>query len=161
MNCLPCRKVQAALVGRLILLVLVKSFFGKEDSALTEKLATELSGILNWALVGYRRLNKRGHFIQPKSSDNIIDTLETLAAPVKAFIRDRCEVGPGKTVSVDELFSAWRKWCNNEGVKETGSKEWFGRNLHAAIPELIKTRPRHGEKQVRMYQGIGLLSEPF
>ena len=36
-----------ALVGRYVLLTLQNSFYGKEDRRLTEKLLTELPGILN------------------------------------------------------------------------------------------------------------------
>jgi len=34
-----------------------KSFYGREDQTLTDKLLTELRGILNWAITGWRRLN--------------------------------------------------------------------------------------------------------
>jgi putative DNA primase/helicase len=42
-----------ALAGRFIILIMTKSFFGKEDPALTSKLLTELPGILNWSIEGY------------------------------------------------------------------------------------------------------------
>src|SRR5215472_14612033 len=62
-----------ALVGRLIVLVLVQSFFGREDPVLTTRLLTELPGILNWALVGYLRLRERGYFIQPASAREAVE----------------------------------------------------------------------------------------
>jgi len=83
-----------ALAGRFLVILLIASFFDKEDPTLTSKLATELPGILNWAIEGYRALRERGHFIQPAAAKEAINDIETLAAPVKAFIRDRCEVGP-------------------------------------------------------------------
>jgi P4 family phage/plasmid primase-like protien len=89
-----------ALASRFIALVLTKSFFGKEDPALTDKLATELPSILNWSIEGYRRLRRRGHFVQPQSSQEAIDEIEMLAAPVKAFIRELCETGPSKSVPI-------------------------------------------------------------
>ncbi|MEI9805362.1 MAG: hypothetical protein WDN48_14225 [Pseudolabrys sp.] len=64
-----------ALAGRFIVLMLKNSFFGREDPALTNKLTAELSGILNWAIAGYRRLRKRGHFIMPKSSLDAVDDM--------------------------------------------------------------------------------------
>jgi putative DNA primase/helicase len=45
-----------ALAGRFIVLVLERSFFGQEDLGLAGRLVAELPAILNWALVGYRRL---------------------------------------------------------------------------------------------------------
>lgn len=51
-----------ALANRFIVLVLERSFYGREDPALTNRLLGELPGILNWAMEGYRRLRARGHF---------------------------------------------------------------------------------------------------
>jgi putative DNA primase/helicase len=145
-----------ALAGRFIVMVLTKSFFGNEDPALTDKLATELPGILNWSIKGYRRLIQRGHFVQPKSSEDIIEEIEMLAAPVKAFIRDCCETGPNKSTKVEELWNAWQTWCVREGSRP-GSKAWFGRNLRSALPGLTVTFPRDEQnRQVPTYNGIEL-----
>jgi putative DNA primase/helicase len=146
-----------ALVSRLIVLVLVNSFYGREDPALTARLLTELSGILNWALVGYRRLRKRGYFIQPASGREAIADLETLASPIKAFINDDCMVAPGQTVPVELLYQAWRLWCDKVGRKP-GTKQIFGRDLRAAVPGLKTTHPRDGDSRERKYEGIGLRS---
>jgi hypothetical protein len=51
-----------ALANRFIVLVLERSFYGREDPALANRLLGELPGILNWAMEGYRRLRARGHF---------------------------------------------------------------------------------------------------
>src|SRR5262249_9791470 len=75
-----------ALVGRLIVLVLRRSFYGREDPALTARLLTELPGILNWAVHGYRRLRQRGYFVPPATAREALEDLEVLASPIKAFI---------------------------------------------------------------------------
>jgi putative DNA primase/helicase len=144
-----------ALVGRLIVLVLTKSFYGCEDPSLTARLLTELPGILNWALVGYRRLRERGYFVQPASAREAIEQLEMLASPAKAFIEDRCMVQPGRTVSVELLWQTWRLWCDDNG-RQPGTKQTFGRDLKAAFPWLRMTRPRDGDSRERKYEGIGL-----
>jgi P4 family phage/plasmid primase-like protien len=112
-----------ALAGRFLVILLIASFFGKEDPALTSKLATELPGILNWSIKGYRRLRARGYFVQPASATNAIDDIETLAAPVKAFIRDCCVIGPGKNIKVDDLWSEWQEWCRREGRSDAGYQD--------------------------------------
>jgi putative DNA primase/helicase len=145
-----------ALVGRLIVLVLTRSFYGHEDPALTARLLTELPGILNWALIGYRRLRQRGHFVQPASAREAIEDLEVLASPIKAFINDRCIVGPGLAVSVELLYQTWCAWCDSVGCKEYGTKQTFGRDLKAALPSLRSTRPRDDDNRYRSYEGIGL-----
>ena len=90
------------------MLILRNSFYGKEDHELTDKLAMELPGILNWSLRGLDRLRARGYFRMPQSSTDAIHQLEDLASPITAFLRDwciidlssrstsRCCMGPGK-----------------------------------------------------------------
>jgi putative DNA primase/helicase len=145
-----------ALVGRLVVLMLVNSFYGREDPGLTARLLTELPGILNWALVGYRRLRERGYFVQPPSARETIEDLEALASPIKAFIKERCHVGPGHKVSVELIYQNWRTWCETIGRKDAGTKQTFGRDLKAAIPSLRTIRPRDGDDRYREYEGIGL-----
>jgi putative DNA primase/helicase len=145
-----------ALVGRLIVLVLTQSFYGREDPGLTTRLLTELPSILNWALVGYRRLRQRGYFVQPASAREAIEHLEMLASPIKAFIVERCHVGPGHKVSVELIYQSWRMWCENIGRKDAGTKQTFGAELKAAIPGLHTKRSRTGDDRYREYEGIGL-----
>jgi putative DNA primase/helicase len=145
-----------AYAGRLLILVLLVSFFGKEDPALTDKLSAELSGILNWAIDGYRRLRERGHFIQTESAADVLDQIEMLGSPVKAFLRDCCEFKAGAEVSADKLWTAWELWCIEDGSLKAGSKPWFGRNLHAAAPGITVKRSRSEEDRERIYIGIKL-----
>jgi putative DNA primase/helicase len=153
-----------ALAGRFVVLVLTESFFGREDPALFNKLSTELPGILNWSITGYRRLRERGHFVQPASSVDAVDDIEMLGAPVKAFIRDCCEVKPGLTVTADDLWATWHHWCAVEEQK-VGTKAWFGRNLRTAAPGIKSKRPRSplggeaprsGDHREVAYSGITL-----
>ena len=147
-----------ALVGRLVVLVLVQSFYGREDPGLTARLLTELPGILNWALHGYRRLRQRGFFIQPESAKEAVEQLEMLASPLKAFIQDRCNFKPGLTVPVELLYQTWKLWCDTVGRKP-GTKQTFGRDLRTAVPRLRITRPRDGDDRHRVYEGITLKEE--
>jgi putative DNA primase/helicase len=145
-----------ALAGRMIVLVLTTSFFGKEDAKLTGKLTAESAGILNWAMDGYRRLIERGNFIQPKSGESAVDDIETLGAPVRAFVRDCCVVGAGESVPKADLFKTWKNWCAEENRKDPGTREWFSRNLHSTEPSVSTTRPQDGAKREWTHEGIGL-----
>jgi putative DNA primase/helicase len=146
-----------ALAGRFICFVLERSFYGCEDQNLTDKLLTELPGILNWALTGYRRLYARGHFIQPPSAIDTIEELETLGSPVSAFVRDKCRLGPGLNTPISLLYDLWRRWCEANGRREPGTVQTFGRDLRAAFPAVQQRRLREGEERYRSYEGIGLL----
>jgi putative DNA primase/helicase len=147
-----------ALAGRFIILVMTKSFFGREDTSLTTKLSTELPGILNWSIEGYRRLQRRGYFVQPQSSLDAAEEIEMLAAPVKAFVRDCCEVGPGLWQSTDDLWAEWKRWSEDQGRSELGTKIWFGRNLRSAEPGLKPTKKEVEGSDHRKpgYRGIAL-----
>lgn len=73
------------LVGRMILLRLTRSFYGVENHQLTDKLLTELPGILLWAIEGWSRLQERGRFVQPESGQQMLDDMDDLSSPINAF----------------------------------------------------------------------------
>ena len=125
---------------------------------MTERLLPELPGILNWALAGLERLRERGHFVQPASSAEAIEELEDLGSPIKAFIRERCEIGPCQSIGCQVLFEAWQTWCEMQSRKDAGTVQTFGRDLRAAVPGLKTERPSDGEggKLPRRYTGISL-----
>lgn len=79
-----------ALSSRFIMLVLTKSFYGKENPSLTAELLEEASGVFNWAMGGLDRLMARGYFEQPQSGAEAIRQMEDLASPIAAFIREEC-----------------------------------------------------------------------
>jgi putative DNA primase/helicase len=147
------------LASRFIVLALTESFYGKEDHALLDKFIPELPGILLWALEGWDRLYARGRFIQPKSSLELIGQFEDLGSPIGAFVRDRCEIGPGFEIKQDHLYESWKSWCNESGRDHPGTVQTFGRNLQSFVPWLKVTRPRMLGVQVRFYAGIRLKSD--
>jgi putative DNA primase/helicase len=146
-----------AFAGRIMLLLLTNSFYGKEDRALTKKLQSELPGIFNWTLDGYTSLAERGHFKQPKRSEDAIEQIEMLGAPVKAFVRDHCEVGVNFEAPTDNVWQEWKHSCQEEGRTNPGIKDWFTRNLASAVPGLtVKKRRTKEGARYKIYSGIRL-----
>src|SRR5262249_29202406 len=139
-----------ALSGRFLALLLTQSFYGREDPTLRGRLSTELTGILNWAITGYESLRKRGHFVQPESGRAVVEQMETLSSPIKAFIRDYCEVGVGFEANANDLWKLYGFWSTEEGRSGAGAKEWFSRNLHSAVPGLTAV----GKQEQRRYVGL-------
>ncbi len=137
--------------------MLTESFFGREDPGLTNKLLREMPGILNWAIIGWRRHIERGHFVQPVSSVEAMRELEDLGSPIGAFIRDMCVVVPGEEVECSDLFETWKRWCKDHGRDHPGTSQSFGRDLRAAVPGLKIGQPRTDAGRVRKYQGISLM----
>lgn len=149
-----------ALSSRFIMLVLQRSFLGKENPSLTAELLEEATGILNWALEGLDRLTLRGHFLQPSSGARAIEQMEDLVSPIAAFIREECVTDANVSVPVESLWAAWRRWCEDQN-RGAGTKATFGRNLSAALPTIKKERPRSGpdgQDRVHRYSGLGLTS---
>lgn len=142
-----------ALAGRFVILRLTKRFYGNEDTGLSNRLLEELPGILNWAIEGWQRLRHRGHFVMPDSVLDVVQDIEDLSSPVAAFVRDACIVGPGRRVSVEALYDAWKHWCEGEGRHVITAKQTFGRDLAAAVAGV--TRRRSTEMQ-SFYDGISL-----
>jgi putative DNA primase/helicase len=145
-----------ALAGRFLVLRLSHTFYGHEDVTLTDQLLAELPGILLWAIEGWKRLRARGRFVQPRSGEDAIRDMEDLASPVGAFIRDRCVVGVGHRAWVDDLYNAWKAWCEQDGRNAVSTKQAFGRDLTAAAPGVAR---RRGTGMVAFYEGIGLQRE--
>jgi putative DNA primase/helicase len=146
-----------AIAGRFVPLLLTQSWLGREDLGLERALRDELPGILNWSLDGLERLGKQPGFTRPRGADEAIVALQDLASPVAAFVRDRCVRGPEHEVKIDDIYTAWRAWAEDNGhVKST--KQVFGRDLRAAIPGLRVARVgghESGERE-RIYQGVKL-----
>jgi P4 family phage/plasmid primase-like protien len=160
-----------AMIGRIVLLRLVESFAGREDTGLFAKLERELPGILLWAIAGRERLLRRGHFLQPLSGRKSLQELEQISNPFATFVGDWCELGAKFQVEVDDLFQKWNFWRGFHGYKPTDSGV-FGNLLGAAFPKIEKIRPHKlvkendkdgnpitRKKRVWMYSGIKLKEE--
>ena len=145
-----------ALPGRMILLRLTQSWYGKEDTALTDRLLAELPGILLWAIAGWHRLRDRGHFVQPDAGKGLMNDLADLASPVGAFVRDCCKVAPGCQIEKVTLYERWKAWCQEQGREHPGDAATFGRNLFAAVPSVDDAYPRTETGRVHVYKGICL-----
>lgn len=146
-----------ALVNRMILIRFLKSFLGKEDTNLTDKLTGELPGILLWSLDGLDRLRERGRFIQPPSSAELIQDMSELSSPISSFVRDRIVIDRNGTTSVKDAFAEWKRWCEAHGRDHPGTEQSFGRDLRAAVPTITSTQLRgYDGVRFRTYRGIRL-----
>jgi putative DNA primase/helicase len=145
-----------ALASRFLILRLTRSFYDAEDIELEGRLMPELPGILLWAIEGWKRLQGKGQFTIPASSADAVQELDELGSPITSFVREQCEVSTGSSVDVDDLFKAWKTWCEGQGRDHPGTKQSFGRDLSAAFPALRVTQPRVGGERIRRYEGIGV-----
>ena len=146
-----------ALAGRFIILVLDQSFYGREDHGLSERLITELPGIMNWAIDGLDLLQKRGYFVPPASSRGSQAELEDLSSQTGAFVRDKCLLDPLRQIDSKTLYDEWCKWCTENGHEHVGTTQLFGRNLSSAASGVKLSNPlREAGGRIRYYKGITL-----
>lgn len=145
-----------ALSGRMVFLKFNQTFYGREDSHLTEKLLQELPGVLNWALEGLSTLTVRGRFSDPLSGLEEAETAARLSDPIQAFLDDWCDVGSKHSIELDHLFLKYQAWCSGEGrTKDTTTKEIFSRDLRAKIDDLEVRRISKGGRRARFLYGVG------
>jgi putative DNA primase/helicase len=147
-----------AIVGRIILLPLSRSWLGKEDHALEPRLQTELAGILNWTLDGLQSLVATDNrFIVLPSAEEAINVMRDLASPVGAFVRDCCILGPNQEIKVDALYKAYKGWAEDNGHPRV-AKSTFGHDLRAVAQSVRVTR-RRDQNRATAYAGINLNAE--
>ncbi|SBW20445.1 hypothetical protein FDG2_1694 [Candidatus Protofrankia californiensis] len=140
------------IADRFIVLSMEQSFLGKENRDLTAELTAELTGILNWALIGLDRLTERGRFAEPDGSSDARLMMKDMASPVSAFVRECLTVGPEHDAPINIVYSAFKTWSEDNGHR-VSTKQELSKNLRSVVPGLKVFKP-HG--QARRYAGIRL-----
>jgi putative DNA primase/helicase len=135
------KEASGALVSRLLALKTTRTWLDKEDMGLAQRLLAELPGVLNWAIAGWQRVQRSGRFTQAGAGKERLRAMEELSNPVGEFLRERCEIGPAYVVPTQELYRAWRWWCDAHGLKPTPAHV-FGNELRTAVPTVEKSRLR-------------------
>lgn len=142
---------------RILLIPFDVTFRGeRKDPTLKRKLRNELSGILAWAVRGCLEWQCDGLGVPTDIADATSEyraEMDTLAT----FLTDRCEEGKNCFVTSQDLYKAYREWCEENGeryepqngfgvrlkargytdAKRSGSRGWYGVRLN--------THPRQGE----------------
>ncbi len=108
----------SAFYKRLILIPCDKVFEDDEQNIhLKDNLISELPGILNWAIDGLERLNKRGRFEHNKFMVDAIEELREASNPVEAFFKD--SITPDNSAHYEilksDLYEKYVKWCKENG----------------------------------------------
>lgn len=148
-----------ALTGRMVVLKMTNSFYGKEDTTLATRLMGELSGIFNWSMEGLHRRQKRGgYFLQPKSGEELLHTMEEIGNPIGQFIDDLLIYEPDAQTEKDYIFHCYKRWALQEGINHIGTKATFSKRFLAASQDhgVKVCRSRVEGDRVQMYQGIKL-----
>lgn len=127
----------------------------KKDPHILDKITTEeeLSGLLNMALDGLKRLSKNGEFTENESTLKAIEQYRREIDPLISFLDERCHLDEEADVDKQELYDAYLQWSHSAGVKPLGKIRFYGRIEKDA--KAIDYRP--SPKAKRHFKGIGLL----
>ncbi len=103
--------------------------FGEQekDSNLLDKLTAELSGILNLCLDAYASALEFG-FTDPSSSKVAKQKWRLETDQVQQFVSENCLMGPSYTIKSSLLYSTYKSWAFENGIKKTlGSRNFVER----------------------------------
>lgn len=136
----------------------------KPDVRLEERINAELPGVLNWALVGLRRLQHKrdeGEWIVPKAVAEIVEEYQWAADVFSEFVNDELILGEGyEAISID-LYRRYSEWCSERGIRPAPWGAGFWRALRKFGLEPQRAPKRLGERQVRMWVGAKLVPGVF
>jgi P4 family phage/plasmid primase-like protien len=146
-----------AVYRRWLVIDFPNSFYGeKRDVDLLSKLITpeEMSGLLNWALEGLRRLLDKGDFSKSPSTEEVRVQYQRMASPLKAFVDDCIIVNPDSWISKEDLFREFMEYCDHHKLPKP-SKTVVGRDLPRYAPSVRDERQQSGKSRERGWGGIG------
>ena len=112
----------------------------------------EMSGFLNLALAGLKRLLENRDFSYYKTPEEIEEEYSRLSNMVYAFVKDECEVDIEAQTPKSELYNGYVNYCKKmKQSSMTISK--FGRELQRTIT-VIPARHTIDGKQIEVWRGI-------
>ncbi len=141
-----------AFYRRWIIVPFPNTFMGRDaDRSLIYKMLTPkgLSGLLNRAVRGLRRLFKNSCFSENATTSAALNEYRKENDSIVAFIEACCEFDKGFEIGRKELFGAYETFCNDEGAKQAGKK-----NFNKVVRGL-----KHVKEQSRIFKGIRVKEE--
>jgi len=111
---------------------------------------TEMPGVLNWALEGLLRLQKRGAFevTLPLAMHNILSDAKRESNSVQAWFEENDIVASHSLQSTkDEIYEHYREWSSRNGMASMASPRFW--QTIRGIVSLDEVRRREGSQQVR------------
>ena len=148
-----------ALRRRIALLTFEQTFKGKKcNKNLIRELLTELPGIMQWALEGWKQLQKTKELYESPSTLKHRDEFAETLNPVLAFIRRACKLGDNwQKIKRTTLYRQYRHWHISNIGDHPLSKPAFFERVRDDFPEIAEVRI-HGEDY---FKDIKVLKPPL
>ena len=129
----------------------------EQNTHLLDDLIKEWPGILKWAVEGCLKWQKDGKLIPTESIRKQTEEYRNDMNPIKAFIDDKCIIGPELFVAVTELRGHYDAWVNINGIDERLSVRDFNKAMSESGYK--KGSNRVSGKVVKCWQKIGLAND--
>ena len=93
----------------------------ERDPKIKSDIEGEGAGILNWALDGLERLQKRGYFEVPADVEEATAQFKENNDVPALFVADKCIIDADAREKAGELYSEYRLWCEENGHRPQSS----------------------------------------
>lgn len=151
---------QGSLTNRMIVFPFWKSYQGKEDFDLGDKLRSEIAGIFNWAVIGARMLADgeaklftamRGIIAHQEISEQIDD--------VEAFMAEAIEFNSDESVFVsnNQLWQAYKTWAKESGRHAKNKQHFLSLLMHKQEIKSRKVRRQSDKLRARGVTRVRLI----
>ena len=131
----------------------------KCDPKILEKTVTpeELSGLLNWALDGLKRLLINGHFTTTENTEELRSHYIRKSNSSRAFIEETLVYDPDAKAFVPEaeLYERYIAFCTANSLPST-RKAVLTQNIHQYLPQAKQTKERIEKENVHVWQFVRL-----
>lgn len=123
------------------------------------RVAREAEGIIQWALVGLKRLlDNNWQFTVSERSEHYLNGYKAMSDHFPDFVEDVFEFGEDKDFSTAELLSAYKRWCRRGSITPCSDRvvtRWFSNNSEKYHIEATNNIRRNGDRS-RGYAGAGV-----
>jgi P4 family phage/plasmid primase-like protien len=124
---------------------------------LAEKIkATEMGGVLKWALEGARKLLQNGGFVEPDICRQELERYKKEVHPEYTFLEENFQLSenfPELSVRCDVLRSCYNKWCEAHGHRAVSDTR-LGNSIKKLFPTCSRKRVRKGGTLIYIYEGV-------
>lgn len=127
------------------------------DPTIIDKITTpqELSGLLNWAIQGLRRLKQKGEFTNSQSTENLRQTWRLLSNPINGFLKEYTVDDVNGVTPKTHLYTAYCHFCKQKKIPPMAQRK-FTTTLKDQKPMLGDSKPKIDGKRMECWTGISL-----
>jgi len=129
----------------------------RPEQEIMKEIKEEFPGIFNWALKGYRELEKEGRLKMTEKMKKDVAEYRSTQSTLYEFLTTYFKPQEGGRVLRDDAYNDYKQYChdNNLSLKDIFSKEKFARHINNSYFGTLKLSiKRIGERQVKYIENI-------